>query len=210
MTGRDVPRVRWALPGWLATLAFLAVLGLATMLVTFYRVPWGGSFDQSAAGPVSEWVGDLFTALGILGLIYQVSHLRLSRVDETTREINSLYIRISMKPWQRNKVLDGKRVYVYVQNDGDRKAMDIDVIATLKNGQPIPDTWIIEKMTHFSLPPSMTSPTRALLFHVPASEEESTFDSTQQPTIVISWTDPWRRRVQMTNNMPSSIIERNV
>jgi hypothetical protein len=144
-------------------LALLAVLGLGTMLVAFYRVPWGGSFNQSAAGPVSGWVGDLFTALGILGLIYQVSQLRLSRVDETTREINSLYIRISTKAWQRNKVVAGSLVYVYLQNDGERKAMDIDIIV----------------------------------------------DSTREPVISVGWTDPWRRRVQMTNNMPSSIIDRN-
>lgn len=202
---RHVFGAKWALPG----LALLAVLGLGTMLVAFYRVPWGGSFDQSAAGPVSEWVGDLFTALGILGLIYQVSQLRLSRVDETTREINSLYIRISTKAWQRNKMVDGRLVYVYLQNDGERKAMDIDVVATLKNSQPIPDAWIIEKMTHFSLPPSMNTPVRALLFHVPGNEEDSIFDSMQQPVITVSWTDPWRRRVQMTNNKPSSIINRN-
>jgi hypothetical protein len=209
MTLRHLPRPRSGLPSWLVGTAVLAVLGLGTMLVTFYRVPWGGSFNNSTAGPVSEWVGDLFTALGILGLIYQVSQLRLSRVDETTREINSLYTRVSTKVWQRNKVVDGKLVYVYLQNDGERKAMDIDINATLKNGQPVPEAWIILKMSRFSLPPSMTEPVRALLFHVPADEEDSIFDPSGKPGISISWTDPWSRRVQMVNNMPSSIIDRN-
>lgn len=192
------------------TMAVVAVLGLGTMIIVFYRVPWGGNFDQSAAGPVSEWVGDLFTALGILGVIYQVSQLRISRVDETTREINSLYIRISTKTWQRNKVVDGSLVYVYLQNDGDRKAMDITVMATLKNGRQIPEDWIIEKMDHFSLPPSMTAPIRTLLFHVPINAQDTIFDTTWQPNITVSWTDPWRRRVQMTNNMPSTIIASDV
>lgn len=206
---RHLPRARLTLPGWLAITAVLVVLGLGIMLVAFYRVPWGGRFNQSAAGPVSEWIGNLLTALGILGLVYQVSQLRLSRVDETTREINSLYIHISAKKWQRNKVLDGKLVYVYLQNDGERKAMDVDIIAKLKNGQPIPGAWVIEKMERFSLPPSMTTPTRALLFHVPINEEDSVFDDARKPAITVCWTDPWDRRVQMTNNMPSAIIDRN-
>jgi hypothetical protein len=209
VTLRQPTRVRATLPRWLAGMAVLAVLGLGTLLVAFYRVPWGGSFDESAAGPVSEWVGDLFTALGIVGLIYQVSQLRLSRVDETTREINSLYISISTKAWRRNAVIDGKLVYVYLQNDGERKAMDVEISAPLKNGQAMPEAWVIKKMSHFSLPPSMTEPICVLLFHVPDKEGNTILDATGEPNVIINWTDPWKRRVQMTNNMPSSIIERN-
>jgi hypothetical protein len=206
MTSQLLPRSRSRIPRLLGIIALLAVLGLGTLVVAFYEVPWGGRFNASIAGPVSEWVGDLFTALGILGLIYQLSQLRLSRVDETTREINSLYTYISTKMWQRGRIIDGKLVYVYLQNDGERKAMDVSVSATLSDGQPIPENWIIERQDCFSLPPSTIKPVRVLVFHVPAERQDAAFGTSGQPTIRIRWTDPWRRRVEMTNNMPSLLI----
>jgi hypothetical protein len=98
----------------------------------------GGKFDSSLAGTAAAWVGNLFTVLGILGLLYQLSQLRLSRVDETTREINSLYTNISTKLWHRCKTVDGKLVYVYIQNNGERKAMDVELDVRMYHDKPIP------------------------------------------------------------------------
>ena len=197
-----------SLPRWLAIGAGLAVATLGVLLVGFYRVPWGGSFNPSMAGPAASWVGDLLTALGILGLIYQLSQLRRSRVDETTREINSIYTHISTIPWDRGMVNDGKLVYVYVQNNGERKAMEVEIAALFRSGEFVPESWLIDKLDQFSLPPAMASPIRALLFHVPADQEALAFGTTGSPVISLSWTDPWSRRVTMTDNKPSAINPR--
>lgn len=199
-------RQRLRLPRFLITSAFLAVLGLGVLLVGFYRVPWGGKFNPSIAGNASTWVGDLLTVLGILGLLYQLSQLRLSRVDETTREINSLYTNISTKLWHRCKTVDGKLVYVYIQNNGERKAMDVELDVRMHDGQALPDSWLIERLYHFSLPPSMSQPVRALLFHVPFTYEQEAFGQNGRPLVRVLWTDPWSRRVEMVDNKPSIII----
>lgn len=194
------------LPRWLAAAAVVAVLCLSVLLIVFYRVPWGGAFNTSSAGPASAWVGDLLTSLGILGLIYQLSQFRISRVDGTTREINSLYTHTTTRPWRRAMVVDGKLIYVYVQNDGERKAMDVEVTATLHSGRPIPDDWMIDRLHRFSLPPSTPVPIRALLLHIPSNQEEAAFGSLGRLVVTISWTDPWSRRVIMTDNSPSMIV----
>jgi hypothetical protein len=194
------------LPRFLIVSALLAVIGLGVLLIGFYRVPWGGNFNPSVAGSASAWVGNLFTILGILALLYQLSQLRLSRVDETTREINSLYTNISTKLWHRCKTVDGKLVYIYIQNNGERKAMDIELDVSMRDGQPLPDSWLIERLHHFSLPPSMSQPIRALLFHVPFAHEQEAFGQDGRPLVRVSWTDPWSRRVEMVDNKPSIII----
>lgn len=178
-------------PRSLIASALLAVLGLCVLLVGFYRIPWGGKFNPSLAGSASAWVGNLFTVLGILAVLYQLSQLRLSRVDETTREINSLYTNISTKLWHRCKTVDGKLVYVYIQNNGERKAMDVELDVRMHNGQPVPDVWLIERLHQFSLPPSMSQPVRVLLFHVPFAHEDNAFGQYGRPLVRVSWTDPW-------------------
>jgi hypothetical protein len=185
--------------------AFLAVLGVGVLLVGFYRIPWGGKFNPTLAGSASAWVGNLFTVLGILGLLYQISQLRLSRVDETTREINSLYTSISRTLWHRGKTVDGSLVYVYIQNNGERKAMDVELDVRIHDGRPLADDWLIERLHQFSLPPSMSKPIRALLFHVPFTSEREAFGELGGPLVRVLWTDPWSRRVEMVDNKPSVI-----
>lgn len=205
---RQSPRSRnTRLSWWLAAGAVSFVAGVGLLLIVFYRVPWGGTFEPSAAGPVSGWIADLLTGAGIFGLIYQLSQMRLSRVDETTREINSLCTYVSMKRWCRGKAVDGKLVYVYIQNDGDRKAMDIQLSVNLCDGNPMPDQWLIERLDGFTLPPSMPEPRRVLLFHIPEDKENLAFGARGRPVVTVSWTDAWRRRVSMTDNLPSAIIE---
>lgn len=186
--------------------AVLAAIGLVVLLVAFYRVPWGGHFNPLLAGAASAWVGNLFTVLGILGLLYQLSQLRLSRVDETTREINSLLTHTSIMRWYRRKTVDGKLVYVYIQNNGDRKAMDVELDVRMQDGNAIPSAWVIERLHRFPLPPAMSRPVRGLLFHVPTDHEREAFDERGHPCVSVLWTDPWSRRVEMIDNRPSKIV----
>lgn len=193
---------------WLPAAAAMLTLGYTISMVVFYRVPWGGTFDGDLAGPAAAWSANFITALGLLGLVYQLQQIRIDRRDETAKAINTLYMHRSVVPWSRNNVLPGSLVYVYVRNNGERKALSLSVELTLSDAEGsellAPDEWFIKGDKAVDLPASMSEAISVAIVHVPSVDVPVI-----APVVVrLTWRDPLLSRwITMVNNGSSVEVE---
>lgn len=183
------------------------LVGYLLLLILGYGVFSGGTFNRAEAGPVSEWFGNFLTGLAILGLVYELSRVRLQRSDDTTREINSVLSRIEVLPWVRNGETPGDLVAIWVQNDGERKAMNVEVELRPRSGQLDPN-WVVVEASGVAIPPNGEKEKRLLVAHLPHHSLGDPALVSDSFDVVVSWTDSWGRRIEMTNNTPSRVRAR--
>jgi hypothetical protein len=176
------------------------------MLAVIYRVPWGGSsVDLDTAGSVAEWTTNLFTGLGIIGLLYQVGELRRIRNGEDFRELNALMVHSTSRPWNLDGKEPGMLYSVWVVNHGDRKCMDLGLEFQMLGGEPMPSHWIIAEPSGMVVVPPAAPLTSRWAIHVPQADITRAVGDREVPTFLATWTDGRSRKVQMRDNDVASV-----
>lgn len=202
LQNRFVRRLEGQMGLLLASGSALLLVGYLVLVVGWYEFPWGGAFDRASAGTVSEWTLVVLTGMGILGLGYELSQLRRSRLDEAVRESNSVFVSTFEQKWIRRGETPGTLFHIYLRNFGERKITKLNVSVELENGDPISCEWSILQSVDVSFPPRMEAEECLVILHVPSDHSPDINASGLR--VRSSWCDAWGRTVEMVDNSPAT------
>lgn len=197
---RRDPAIRRAL-----ILSVVFVVFWCAYVVWAWGWPWSGwSFDPAVDGSPMQWIANLLTGLGLLGIWYQFHALRTTRSDQILVEINSLVSAIEHERWTREGRIVGTLYRVGLEHHGSAKAMRVDV--KLEPADLFNSAWRVATPKQTVIAPGDVANDMYWIFHVPDTDREAVLSGRQMPQVRVEWTDPRGDRLVMIDNDIATIV----